>query len=75
MTTILVNVRDDSKVRDVVRFLKDIDFLEVIVQDEVSGRKVHRKPARELAQTRILGDLMQPAVPNADWEALRESAS
>lgn len=75
MTTIVVNVRDDSKVGDIVSFLKDIDFLEVIVQDEVPGPKVRRKPACGLAKTRILGDLLEPAVPDADWEALHESAS
>jgi len=31
MTSIRINVKDDCKVDDVVRFLRDIDFLDVIV--------------------------------------------
>ena len=29
MTTLMLNIKDDSKVQDVLRFLGDIDFLEV----------------------------------------------
>jgi hypothetical protein len=29
MTTLTLNIKDDSKVEDVLRFLRDIDFLEV----------------------------------------------
>lgn len=29
MTTLTLNIKDDSKVQDVLRFLGDIDFLEV----------------------------------------------
>ena len=37
MTSIVVNVKDDCKVDDVIRFLRDIDFLDVIVKDERTG--------------------------------------
>ncbi|NLX24954.1 MAG: hypothetical protein GXY61_03195 [Lentisphaerae bacterium] len=30
MTTLTLNIKDDSKVQDVLRFLGDIDFLEVL---------------------------------------------
>jgi hypothetical protein len=29
MTTLMLNIKDDSKVQDVLRFLRDIDFIEV----------------------------------------------
>jgi hypothetical protein len=29
MTTLMLNIKDDSKVQDVMRFLGDIDFLEI----------------------------------------------
>jgi hypothetical protein len=29
MTTVTLNIKDDSKVDDVLRFLRDIDFLEI----------------------------------------------
>lgn len=37
MTSIRINVKDDCKVDDVVRFLRDIDFLDVIVGKKRSG--------------------------------------
>ena len=75
MTTILVNVRDDEKVNDVVSFLRDIDFLEVIVKDEAAQQRIRRHPARELSATRIVGNIMEPVLPDSDWETLRESGS
>ena len=30
MTTITLNIKDESKANDVLRFLRDIDFLEVL---------------------------------------------
>jgi hypothetical protein len=30
MTTLTLNIKDDRKVEDVLRFLRDIDFLEVL---------------------------------------------
>jgi hypothetical protein len=40
MTTLTVNVKDDSKVQDVLRFLSDIDFLEV---SQSVGEKVAQR--------------------------------
>ena len=34
MTSVLVNIMDESKTDDVVRFLRDISFLEVISQEK-----------------------------------------
>lgn len=75
MTTLLVNVRDDKKVNDVVSFLRDIDFLEVLVKTDKEDRPVHRSPAQVLRGTRILGDIMGSVVPDSDWEALYETSS
>jgi hypothetical protein len=33
MTSLLIKIKDDSKADDVVRFLRDIPFLEVIAQN------------------------------------------
>ena len=41
MTNLLIQIKDDSKTNDVIRFLQDIDFLKVIVQDDL--RKKHLK--------------------------------
>ncbi len=75
MTTLLVNINDDKKVDDVVSFLRDIDFLEVLVKSDQSERPSHRSPAKELLGTRILGDIMESVVPNSDWEVQRDAAS
>ncbi len=72
MTTLIINVRDDQKVNDVVSFLRDIDFLEVLVKDDTAGRQLRRSPAKELMGTRIIGDIVESVVPDTDWEALRE---
>lgn len=42
MTTITLNIKDESKANDVLRFLRDIDFLEVIepVQKRMSSGAV-----------------------------------
>ena len=37
MTNILVQVKDDRKAHDLIRFLKDIDYLDVVVQKEAVG--------------------------------------
>ena len=75
MTTLLVNVRDDKKVNDVVSFLRDIDFLEVIIKEEIPQQASRRRPARELVKTRILGDIMESVVPDSEWEVLHEASS
>ena len=75
MTTLMVNVRDDKKVNDVVRFLRDIDFLEVLIKSDEEKYRVRRSPAKELMGTRILGDIMGSVVPESDWEALHEASA
>jgi len=75
MTTLMVNVRDENKVNDVLSFLRDIDFLEVLVKKDDADRPLRRAPAKELMGTRILGNIMEPVVPDSDWEALNEASS
>jgi hypothetical protein len=48
MTSIVVNVKDDCKVDDVVRFLRDIDFLDVIVEDERSGSSLRKQSVNKV---------------------------
>jgi len=43
---------------------------EVPAQD-AGASVVRRRPSPALKGTRILGDLMAPAVPESDWDALR----
>jgi hypothetical protein len=69
MTTILVDVHDDTKVEDVFRFLKDIDFLDVRIESPTTPKR--RQPAPDLAGTAIIGDIESPVIPLSDWEALR----
>jgi len=69
MTTILVEVQDETKADDVFRFLKDISFLNVHIASRTDGKR--RKPASGLTGTRITGDIMSPVVPLADWNALQ----
>ncbi len=75
MTTLLVNINDDKKVDDVVSFLRDIDFLEVLIKSDQPERPSHRSPAKELLGTRILGDIMESVVLNSDWEVQRDATS
>ncbi len=75
MTTLTVNVRDDKKLNDVVSFLRDIDFLEVLVKNDEAEGSLRRSPAKELKGTRILGDIVESVVPDSDWEALHEASS
>lgn len=39
MTTITLNIKDDRKVEDVLRFLRDIDFLEISKSSSVKDRE------------------------------------
>ncbi len=76
MTTLVLNVRDDNKATDLIRFLRDIDFLDVQVKEAplVSNPQPPRRtPAKELVGTRIIGDIMQSAT--SEWDILNESAS
>lgn len=43
MTNLLVQIKDDSKTNDVIRFLKNIDFLKVIVQDDLKSKLLKNK--------------------------------
>jgi len=72
MTTVVINIRDDTKVRDIVNFLSAIDFLEVRIPAAALKLNTRRHPAPELRKTRILGNLMEPVVPDSAWEALHE---
>ena len=69
ITTIRVEVQDESKAEDVFRFLKDINFLTVHVEHRQT--KHRRVPAIGLSGTRITGDIMSPAVPAEHWKALQ----
>lgn len=69
MTTIRVEVQDETKADDVFRFLKDINFLTVHM--EYRAPRQRRKPSMGLAGTRITGDIMSPVVPPGDWKALQ----
>ena len=38
MTTLTVTIKDDGKVDDVLRFLRDIDFLDVSLLSDATGQ-------------------------------------
>ena len=42
---------------------------EITSSQEVTG--VRRVPSAKLKGTRIIGDIISPAVPEADWDALK----
>ena len=44
---------------------------EETVMSSEGGAKVQRKPSPKLKGTRIIGDIMSPAVPEEDWNALK----
>ena len=46
MTNLMIQIKDDSKTNDVIRFLKDIDFLKVIVQDDIKSSLLKNKKMR-----------------------------
>jgi hypothetical protein len=56
MTTLTLNIKDDRKVEDVLRFLRDIDFLEVLDTPESRSEKA---PVKSL-----FGSLSRFANPN-----------
>jgi len=45
MTTLTLNIKDERKVEDVLRFLRDIDFLEV---SEAHATRLERSPKKSL---------------------------
>ena len=63
-------MRDDSKVDDVLRFLNDIDFIEVSLDKEKTA-SCRRRPSPELVSTVICGDIMSPIVSEDEWDVLR----
>jgi hypothetical protein len=75
MTTLLVTVRDDSKAKDLLRFLRDIDFLDVVVKGSEPSGAERQCPAPGLRGTKIVGNIMDPILPESDWETLRETNS
>lgn len=40
MTSLLINITDESKADDVVRFLNDIPFLEIVRKDGLSNNRI-----------------------------------
>ena len=44
---------------------------EETVMSSEGGAKVQRKPSPKLKGTRIIGDIMSPAAPEEDWDALK----
>jgi hypothetical protein len=42
---------------------------------DVPFEKRRRHPSASLAGTRIVDDIMTPAVPDSEWDVLRETAS
>lgn len=50
MTTITLKIKDDSKANDVLRFLRDIDFLEIEEPSAIADRheSLHHFPGLDL---------------------------
>ena len=44
---------------------------EETVMSSEGEAKVQRKPSPKLKGTRIIGDIMSPAAPEEDWDALK----
>lgn len=65
MTTLTVNIKDDSKVEDVYRFLADIDFLEVSRPTKTSTKKP-RVPGLLKNRIRMSPDF-DDELPNSFW--------
>ena len=42
MTTLTLNIKDERKVEDVLRFLRDIDFLDVFESGDKSQKSPHK---------------------------------
>jgi hypothetical protein len=65
MTTITLNIKDESKANDVLRFLRDIDFLEVL--------EPVQKPGFSGAVDSLIGELLNtPLVVNGFSPIARE---
>jgi len=44
---------------------------ETVMVNEEEAAEVRRRPSPKLKGTRIIGDIMSPAVPEADWDVLK----
>ena len=55
---------------------KRVEVIVMSVEDDVlsnegGAAEVRRRPSPKLKGTRIIGDIMSPAVPEEDWDALK----
>jgi len=46
---------------------------ETVMAGEDRATETRRRPSPKLKGTRIIGDIMSPAVPEADWDVLKTS--
>lgn len=46
-------------------------FEETVMSDGGGAAEVRRRPSPKLKGTRIIGDIMSPAVPEEDWDVLK----
>lgn len=46
-------------------------FEETVMSDGGEAAEVRRRPSPKLKGTRIIGDIMSPAVPEEDWNVLK----
>ena len=44
---------------------------DVAIPSEPEQAEIRRKPSPRLNGTRIIGDIMSPAVPEVDWDVLK----
>ena len=44
---------------------------DTVMSSEDGTAEVRRKPSPKLKGTRIIGDIMSPAVPEEDWDVLK----
>ena len=74
MTSLLVNIIDESKANDVVCFLKDIPFLEIIPQDfpdeadnvELNADQIRCPHSEIRGKTKIMGNIIDTE-PLSSW--------
>lgn len=64
MTTLTLNIKDERKVEDVLRFLRDIDFLEVSQPSASVGQP--RVPGRFKNKVRMTEDF-DAELPDSFW--------
>ncbi|MHB1592384.1 MAG: hypothetical protein ACYCTW_12785 [Sulfuricella sp.] len=44
---------------------------DAVMSSEDGAAEVRRRPSPKLKGTRIIGDIMSPAVPEEDWDVLK----